>query len=109
MFRLRVNIQGTYGKFQPLQRFSLKLDQPLFQETEDLLKEIKMPRNRCINEALAYHNRFQKRKIRERRLLTEQSLATQEIGSHFNRGGQKGDTTSQSCIGFIRSYFIGDQ
>ena len=41
---------------------SLKLDEPIFMETEEILKEKGIPRNRYINEALDFYNRYHKRK-----------------------------------------------
>lgn len=41
---------------------SLKLDEPIYKETEEILKEKGIPRNRYINEALDFYNRYQKRK-----------------------------------------------
>ena len=46
-----------------MKTLSLKLDDIVFEETEQLLETIKKPRNRYINEALQYYNRLQKRKI----------------------------------------------
>ena len=36
---------------------SLKIDDSIFGETENILTRIKIPRNRYINEALEYYNR----------------------------------------------------
>ena len=41
---------------------SLKLDEPIYKETEEILKEKGIPRNRYINEALDFYNRYHKRK-----------------------------------------------
>lgn len=53
---------------------SLKIDDSIFEETEKLLSRIKKPRNRYINEALEYYNRFQKRLILEKKLKSESDL-----------------------------------
>ncbi len=57
---------------------SLKLDESIFQETEKLVKEIKQPRNRYINEALNFYNKIQNRKILARKLETESKLVREE-------------------------------
>jgi len=57
---------------------SLKIDDSIFEETEKLLSRIKKPRNRYINEALDYYNRFQKRLILEKKLKAESELVKTE-------------------------------
>ena len=46
-----------------MKTLSLKLDEIVYEETEQLLEKIKKPRNRYINEALQYYNHIQKKKI----------------------------------------------
>ena len=53
---------------------SLKIDDSIFGETEKILSKIKKTRNRYINEALDYYNRFQRRLIIEKRLKKESDL-----------------------------------
>lgn len=53
---------------------SLKIDDSIFEETERVLSRIKKPRNRYINEAIDYYNRFQSRSILEKRLNSESDL-----------------------------------
>lgn len=53
---------------------SLKIDDSIFGETEKILSRIKKPRNRYINEAIEYYNRFQKRLILEKKLKKESYL-----------------------------------
>ncbi|MCH8231931.1 MAG: hypothetical protein IIB82_04700 [Bacteroidetes bacterium] len=50
---------------------SLKIDDSIFRETEKILSRIKKSRNRYINEAIEYYNRFQRRLILEKRLKIE--------------------------------------
>ena len=57
---------------------SLKIDDAIFGETEDLLSQIKKPRNSYINEALEYYNRFQRRLILEKKLKSESDLVKTE-------------------------------
>ena len=57
-----------------MKNVSLKLDDSVFSETERILARIKKPRNRYINEAIAYYNRLQKRIILEKKLKKESEL-----------------------------------
>jgi len=57
---------------------SLKIDDSIFGETEKILSNISIPRNRYINEALDYYNKIQKRKILEKRLKAESKLVKSE-------------------------------
>jgi len=56
----------------------LKLDDSIFVETENILSRIKRPRNRYINEAVEFYNKFQKRQILEKRLRIESALVMEE-------------------------------
>lgn len=53
---------------------SLKIDDSIFRETENLLSRIKKPRNRYINEAIDFYNKHQRRQILEKRLKEESSI-----------------------------------
>ena len=57
---------------------SLKIDDSIFGETEKILSRIKMPRNRYINEALAFYNKVQRRQILEKRLKSDSDLVKNE-------------------------------
>ena len=57
---------------------SLKIDDAIFVETEKILSRVKKPRNRYINEAIDYYNRFQKRLILEKRLKMESELVKKD-------------------------------
>ena len=57
---------------------SLKIDDVIFGETEKILSRIKKPRNRYINEAIDYYNKFQKRAIIEKRLVKESELVKKD-------------------------------
>lgn len=45
-----------------MKTLSLKLDQEIFEETETIIKNKNIPRNRYINQALEFFNNYQKRK-----------------------------------------------
>jgi hypothetical protein len=61
-----------------MKTLSLKLDDIVYEETEQLLEKIKKPRNRYINEALQYYNQIQKRKILAKMLVLESNLVSDE-------------------------------
>lgn len=57
---------------------SLKIDDAVFGETEEILARIKKPRNRYINEAIAFYNQLQRRKFLEQKLKQESRLVKEE-------------------------------
>jgi hypothetical protein len=61
-----------------MKTLSLKLDDSIFQETEQVVMKLKKPRNRYINEALLYYNRLQRKKILARKLEAESRLVRTE-------------------------------
>ncbi len=61
-----------------MKTLSLKLDEMLYKETEELLARIKKPRNRYINEALKYYNQLQKRKMLDEMLEKESKMVAEE-------------------------------
>lgn len=67
-----------------MKKLSLKLDDIIYEETEQLLDKIKKPRNRYINEALKYYNRIQKRKIMAKLLVLESKIVSEDSMSVLN-------------------------
>lgn len=61
-----------------MKTLSLKLDEIIYKETEELLKKIKKPRNRYINEALSYYNRLQRRKLIANQLVAESNIVSED-------------------------------
>jgi hypothetical protein len=61
-----------------MKTISLKIDDPIFRETEEILFRIKKTRNRYINEALDYYNRYQKRLMTEKKLEKESGMIRDE-------------------------------
>ena len=61
-----------------MKTLSLKLDDSVFQETEQVVTKLKKPRNRYINEALLYYNRLQKKILLAKKLDTESKLVREE-------------------------------
>jgi len=53
---------------------SLKIDDSVFSETERILAQVKKPRNRYINEAIDFYNKFQRRQMLEKKLKQESEL-----------------------------------
>lgn len=67
-----------------MKTISLKIDDSIYVETENILSRIKKPRNRYINEALDYYNKIQRRKILESKLRKESALVKDESLSVLN-------------------------
>jgi hypothetical protein len=61
-----------------MKTLSLKLDNSVFEETEQLLDKIQKTRNRYINEALQYYNQIQKKKLIEQMLVQDSKLVSNE-------------------------------
>lgn len=63
---------------------SLKIDDSIFRETENLLSRIKKPRNRYINEAIDFYNKHQRKQILEKRLKEESSIVRSDSMAVLN-------------------------
>ena len=61
-----------------MKTLSLKIDDSIFEETEAVLKKVKKPRNRYINEALAFYNKLYKRRLLTKKLQSESKLVSKE-------------------------------
>jgi hypothetical protein len=61
-----------------MKTISLKIEESIFGETERILSQVKKPRNRYINEAIAYYNRIQKRVLLEQKLKHESNIVGKE-------------------------------
>ena len=61
-----------------MKTLSLKLDNSVFEETEQLLDKIQKTRNRYINEALQYYNQIQKKKLIEQLLIVDSKIVSDE-------------------------------
>ena len=60
-----------------MKTISLKIDDSIFGETENILISIKKPRNRYINDAIEYYNKAQKRLILQKKLHFESKLVSE--------------------------------
>jgi len=61
-----------------MKTLSLKLDDNIFDETEDVLLKLKKSRNRYINEAVDYYNRINRRNLISKKLSRESKLVKRE-------------------------------
>ncbi len=56
---------------------SLKLDDPIYAEAEEITLHLKIARNRYINEAVNLYNIYQKRRILKNQLSQESNLVSE--------------------------------
>ena len=61
-----------------MKTLSLKLDDSVFSETEQVINHIKKSRNRYINEALEFYNKYHRRKFLAAKLEKESKLIKDE-------------------------------
>jgi hypothetical protein len=61
-----------------MKNLSLKMDDSVFFETEKITEKISKNRNRYINEAVAFYNLLQKRRILSKQLQTESKKVQEE-------------------------------
>ncbi len=67
---------------------SLKLNDDIFEEVEDIIHRIKIPRNKYINEALSLYNQLNRKKIIKKQLEFESKLVrrnSMEILEEFEK------------------------
>jgi len=57
---------------------SLKLDDEIFNEAEEITGKLQIARNRYINEAVSIYNRVNKRRILKKQLSKESALTAKE-------------------------------
>lgn len=57
---------------------SLKLDDATFETAEAITAELKLARNRYINEAVDLYNRFNQRKLLKNKLAKESKISSKE-------------------------------
>ena len=71
-----------------MKTLSLKLDDNIFEETEKVVSELNLARNRYINEALNLYNQFNKRRVLKKKLSKESILVAQtssEVLAEFEK------------------------
>jgi predicted transcriptional regulator len=57
---------------------SLKLDDEIFDEAEEITSALKVARNRYINEAVSIYNRVNKKRLLKTQLAKESALTRQD-------------------------------
>lgn len=68
----------TFVKSKKMKTLSLKLDDEIFDETEELTAKLKLARNRYINEAVNIYNQYNKRRLLKKQLLKESKLTMED-------------------------------
>ena len=58
-----------------MKTLSLKLDDKIFDEAEELTAKLKLARNRYINEAVSIYNLYNRRKLLKKQLMNESNLS----------------------------------
>jgi hypothetical protein len=61
-----------------MKNISLKMDDNIFGETEEILSKIDKPRNRYINEAIDYYNKLQRRRLLKKLLEKESNMVKED-------------------------------
>ncbi len=60
-----------------MKTLSLKLDDPIYAEAEEITLHLKIARNRYINDAVNLYNIYQKRRILKNQLSQESNLVSE--------------------------------
>ncbi len=61
-----------------MKSISLKLNENILIETESLLELIDKSRNKYINDALEFYNKYQRRRMIEERLIMESKMVAED-------------------------------
>ena len=61
-----------------MKTLSLKLDDKIFEEAEELTSKLKLARNRYINEAVNIYNLYNKRRLLKNQLMKESNLTSKD-------------------------------
>ena len=61
-----------------MKTLSLKLDDKIFDEAEELTAKLKLARNRYINEAVSIYNLYNKRRLLKKQLMHESKLSSKD-------------------------------
>ena len=61
-----------------MKNISLKLQDQVFIETEAILHHLRTSRNKYINEAVAFYNQHQKKKLIEQQLIKESNIVRED-------------------------------
>ena len=61
-----------------MKTLSLKLDDKIFDEAEEMTSKLKLARNRYINEAVNIYNLFNKKRLLKKQLMKESKLTSKD-------------------------------
>ncbi len=61
-----------------MKTLSLKLDDKIFDEAEEMTSKLKLARNRYINEAVSIYNLYNKRRLLKNQLMKESKLTAED-------------------------------
>jgi predicted transcriptional regulator len=61
-----------------MKTLSLKLDDKIFDEAEELTSKLKLARNRYINEAVNIYNLYNKRRLLKKQLMKESNMTSKD-------------------------------
>jgi predicted transcriptional regulator len=61
-----------------MKTLSLKLDDEIFHDAEEMTSKLKLARNRYINEAVSIYNLFNKRRLLKMQLTKESKLTSND-------------------------------
>jgi hypothetical protein len=61
-----------------MKTLSLKLDDQIFDDAEEITAKLKLARNRYINEAVSIYNLFNKRRLLKNQLVIESKLINKD-------------------------------
>ncbi|OFY89498.1 MAG: hypothetical protein A3K10_11320 [Bacteroidetes bacterium RIFCSPLOWO2_12_FULL_31_6] len=61
-----------------MKTLSLKLDDEIFNDAEEMTSKLNLARNRYINEAVSIYNLFNKRRLLKRQLTKESKLTSKD-------------------------------
>ena len=61
-----------------MKTLSLKLDDKIFDEAEEMTSKLKLARNRYINEAVSIYNLYNKRRLLKKQLIKESKLTSKD-------------------------------
>jgi predicted transcriptional regulator len=61
-----------------MKTLSLKLDDEIFNEAEEITGALKVARNRYINEAVSIYNRVNKKRLLKNQLAKESAITSQD-------------------------------
>jgi len=61
-----------------MKTLSLKLDDDIYEDAEEMTSKLKLARNRYINEAVSIYNLFNKRRLLKKQLKKESGITAED-------------------------------